>query len=402
MGVYISHFRPIRTTWCRAYNGRMQAALRSFWREPRVADAPSRVWRDWALVALLGALAVVEVIVRPDLTYRWVSFLVALIGIPTLLWRRTHPLAAVAVAFGAATAIDIPWVIEGGEPPGLYTMGFILILGYAVFRWGAGREALIGLGIMLVPATLSVVFDYTGLSEAITGFAIFFAALALGLAVRYRTRARAKEADATRSAEREELARDLHDTVAHHVSAIAIRAQAGLAVAPTNPAAALDALRVIETEASRTLDEMRTIVRGLRQGDEADLRPLPQIADVPDLASAGSGGPPVHVLLEGDATGVPATVATAAYRLAQESITNARRHAVRASRIDVVVRTDEDAVTVEVTDDGDAPHGHPDLGFGIVGMTERAERLGGTFTAGPRPGRGWTVTAVLPLRGASA
>jgi signal transduction histidine kinase len=381
----------------------MHAALRSFWYEPSAADAPRRVWRDWALVALLLALSVVEVIVRPDLPFRWLSFGAALIGIPTLLWRRTHPFSAVLVTFGAAIAMDIPWVIEGGEPPGLYTMGFVLIVGYALFRWAAGREAVIGLGVMLVPATLALTLDDTTvLSEAIGGFGIFFATIAIGLAVRYRTRARVKEVDAIRAGEREELARDLHDTVAHHISAIAIRAQAGLAVAPTDPAAALDALRVIETEASRTLDEMRTIVRTLREGDEAELKPLPQIADVPDLAGSTPGGPPVHVLLDGDPTGVPATVATAAYRLAQESVTNARRHARRATRIDVVVRTGADSVSVEVTDDGDVTYGRPDPGFGIVGMTERAERLGGTLAAGPRAGRGWAVTAVLPLHGASA
>lgn len=380
----------------------MQAVLRSFWREPRVADVPRRVWRDWALVAVLAVLAVVEVLVRPDLPYRWSSFVVALIGIPTLLWRRTHPLVAVGIAFGAAIAGDIPWVIEGGEPPGLYTSGFVLILGYALFRWAAGREALIGLGIMLVTATLALVFDPTTLlSEVIGGFGVFFATVAAGLAVRYRTRARVNQADAIRAGEREELARDLHDTVAHHVSAIAIRAQAGIAVGAGDPAAALDALRVIDAEASRTLAEMRTIVRGLREGDDAELAPLPRIADVPRLADTTVSGPPVHVEIQGDPSAVPATIATAAYRVAQESITNARRHARRASRIDVVVRTEPDAVTVEVTDDGDTSHGRPDTGFGIVGMVERAERLGGTCTAGPRAGRGWAVTAVLPLRGVS-
>jgi signal transduction histidine kinase len=361
------------------------------------------MWRDWALVALLLALCVVEVLVRPDLPFRWWSFAAALIGIPTLLWRRSHPFSAVLVAFGAATVMDIPWVIEGGEPPGLYTQIFVLILSYALFRWGSGRAAAIGLGVMLVPANLALLLDPTTTpGDAIGGFGLFFATITIGLAVRYRTRARVKEVDVIRAGEREELARDLHDTVAHHISAIAIRAQAGLAVAPTDPGAALDALRVIGTEASRTLDEMRTIVRGLRQDDEAELKPLPQIVDLPDLAGATPGGPPVHVVLEGDPGGVPATVATAAYRLAQESITNARRHARRATRIDVVVRTAADSVTVEVTDDGDATHGRPDLGFGIVGMTERAERLGGTLAAGPRAGRGWAVTAVLPLHGASA
>ncbi len=402
--ICISSFRPIPGGRVRPTLCGVVALFHSFWREPRVPDPPRRVWRDWVLVAILGALCIVEVIVRPDLPYRALSFIVALAGVPLLLWRRTHPLLVVAAVFGATIVMDIPWVIQGGDPPGLYTMGYVLVLSYALFRWGSGRDALIGLGIMLVPATLAVVLDYTTLSEAITGFLVFFSALILGGALRYRTRARTTARDQVRSLEREALARDLHDTVAHHVSAIAIRAQAGLAVAPTDPAAALDALRVIDAEASRTLAEMRTIVRGLRRDESAELMPLPQIADVPGLATTAPGGPPVRVELQGDPAGVPAPVATAAYRVAQESITNARRHARRASRIDVVVRTGDDAVTVEVTDDGDGPYARSHDGFGIVGMIERAERLGGTCTAGPyggTGGTGWTVTAVLPLRGVS-
>lgn len=360
------------------------------------------MWRDWALVAILAPLCVIEAVVRPDVPLRVLSFVVALAGVPLLLWRRTHPLPVVAAVFGAAIVVDIPWIIGGGGPPGLYTMGYVLLLPYALFRWGSGRGALIGLGIMLVPATLALVLDYTGAADAIGGFAVFFSAVALGLAVRYRTRAQIKEADEVKSLEREALARDLHDTVAHHVSAIAIRAQAGLATAASDPAAAIDALRVIDAEASRTLAEMRTIVRGLRRDAAADLTPLPVITDVPRLAEATPGGPAIHVELQGDPSTVPTPVATAAYRLVQESITNARRHARGARRIDVVVSAGVEAVTVEVTDDGDGGTSRTTHGFGIIGMIERAERLGGTCTAGPRNGRGWAVTAVLPLRGVSA
>jgi signal transduction histidine kinase len=390
-------------TAARSYDGGVRAFLRSFWREPRVPDPPRRVWRDWALVALLAPLCIVEVVLREDLPYRWLSFAVAFGGVPLLLWRRTHPLPVVAAVFGAAIVMDTPWILEGGAAPGLFTMVYVLIPAYALFRWGSGREALIGLGIMLVPATLSLVLDFTSVSEAVMGFAIFLLALALGVAVRSRTRERVSRIDAARAHEREALARDLHDTVAHHVSAIAVRAQAGIATAPADPEAAVAALRVIEAEASRTLTEMRTIVRRLRTDGEGGTAPLPRLGDVRGLAGATTpGGAPVHVELHGDEAGVPESVAAAAYRLVQESVTNARRHARRASRIDVTVRADDDAVTVEVTDDGERASGAGDVGFGIVGMVERAEGLGGTCVAGPRAGGGWAVTAVLPLRGASA
>lgn len=360
------------------------------------------MWRDWVLVGLLAPLCVVEVLLRDDLPYRWLSFAVAFAGVPLLLWRRTHPLPVVAAIFGSTIVMDIPWVLQGGEPPGLITMVYVLIPAYALFRWGSGREAFIGLGIMLVPASVALVLDFTSVSEAVTGFAVFFLALALGVAVRSRTRERVSRADAARAKEREALARDLHDTVAHHVSAIAVRAQAGIATAPADPDAAVAALRVIAAEASRTLTEMRTIVRGLRRDERDGTAPLPRLGDVRGFADATApGGTPVHVELRGDEAGVPASVAAAAYRLVQESVTNARRHARRASRIDVTVSADDDAVTVEVTDDGERATAAGE-GFGIAGMVERAEGLGGTCVAGARAGGGWAVTAVLPLRGASA
>jgi signal transduction histidine kinase len=183
------------------------------------------------------------------------------------------------------------------------------------------------------------------------------------------------------------------------------RAVPGLAVIPTAPAdpeAAVAALRVIAAEASRTLAEMRTIVRSLRTDDRDGTAPLPRLGDVRGFSGpTAPGAPPVHVDLQGDEARVPDSVAAAAYRLVQESVTNALRHARRASRIDVTVSADDDAVRVEVTDDGERPGARGDLGFGITGMIERAERLGGTCVAGPGAGGGWTVTAVLPLRGAS-
>jgi signal transduction histidine kinase len=359
------------------------------------------MWRDWSLVAVLGVLTVVEMFVRDAIPYRWLSLLAAAVGIPALLIRRTHPLAAVAITFGIATLVDIPWLIDGraGEAPGLYVSGSVLLLPYALFRWGSGRHALIGLMVMSVPIVVHSVFDFNAASETVTGLVIFLATIVLGLAMRFRGGARSAKLDELRAREREHLARDLHDTVAHHVSAIAIRAQAGIAVAPNDPNAALDALRVIETEASRTLAEMRTIVRTLR-GDEApELAPLPTLTDLPALAAATPEGPTVHVALHGTTDEVPSAVGTAAYRLAQESITNARRHAHAASRIDVVVHSTPDAVTVEVTDDGSTSTKRHGQGYGIIGMIERAEQLGGTCTAGPRDGRGWMVSAVLPIRG---
>jgi signal transduction histidine kinase len=177
---------------------------------------------------------------------------------------------------------------------------------------------------------------------------------------------------------------------------MAIRAQAGIATAATDPNAAVDALRVIDAEAARALDEMRDVVRILRAEQPVDLTPDPRVADLARLVSRT--GPPVEVEVIGDADSLPPPVGAAIYRLAQEAVTNARRHARQATRIDVNVVVDDTSVHLRVTDDGlRRPAGLP--GYGLVGMTERAGLLGGTCAAGPNADRGWTVTAVLPRTG---
>jgi signal transduction histidine kinase len=180
------------------------------------------------------------------------------------------------------------------------------------------------------------------------------------------------------------------------VSAIAIQAQAGRTTAPTDPEAALRALGVIEEEASNTLREMRAMVRLLRAGEEAEFAPRPGVADIARLADA-TGKPRIEVELVGDLDHLEPSVDTALYRLAQESITNARRHARHASRVMVHVAGEDGTVSLTVHDDGDggATSGDPS-GFGLAGMAERARLLGGSFAAGPDPGEGWSVRAVLP------
>jgi signal transduction histidine kinase len=375
--------------------------LRAVWFEPRPAGAPARVWRDRVLVAVVVLAAVLEGVLRPDLPWRMQAVAIAVALAPTLLWRRTHPLLMVAIAFGACALSPL---LTGGEMAELQTMGFLTVLAYALFRWGSGREMVVGAAIMLGRLAVLVLLDQSGLGQAAVGVLVLSVAAACGTALRYRARARQRELEKVKLLERERLARDLHDTVAHHVSAIAIRAQAGLATLSVNPDAAADALRVIEAEATRTLAEMRTMVRALRRSETeaAGLAPSPRIADVAGL-SAGNGrpGPLVDVAIDGDTADVSPSVGSAIYRLAQESVTNARRHARHATRIEVRVAADDTSVRLRVTDDGESGPAGAAPGYGLIGMTERADLLGGTCEAGPNPGRGWTVTAVLP-RGGSA
>jgi signal transduction histidine kinase len=383
-----------------SYHRGMHELLRSVWDEPRPPGPPPlAAWRDRALVAVLVSVSVLEGLLRPDLPWRVLAVAVAVSLAPLMLWRRSRPLLAVAIAF---TTCAVASLVIGADLA-LNSLAFLVILPYSLARWGAAREVLAGFAIVLGKLALSLSLGYINAGESALGGALVFAAVALGAAVRYRATVRMRELAQVKLLERERLARDLHDTVAHHVSAIAIRAQAGLAVAAVDPGAATDALRIIEAEASRALTEMRTMVRTLRR-DEPDrvleeLAPTPGVRDLERLAGRARGGPVVDVELRGDVTDLPPAVGSAIFRLAQESVTNARRHARHATRIAVSVAADETSVRLTVTDDGDtsAVRPHASSGFGLVGMAERADLLGGTCEAGPAAGRGWTVRAVLPL-----
>ncbi len=371
-------------------------ALRSLWAEPHAADAPGRVSRDWVLVGVLMVAALLEGVLRDDVAWRPFATIVAVGLAPVLLWRRTRPLVCVVVAFGTAMVLGLATLAAGAPNLGLDTMVYVLVLVYALVRWGSGREIVIGLTVVLVAAVIGTLADYTGPVELIGGFAVLTASAAGGAAFRYRAESWRRARDQIRSQERVGLARELHDTVAHHVSAIAVQAQAGRTMAGQRPEAALEALTVIEGEASRTLAEMRAMVQVLRDGASAEYAPSAGVADLVSLARRDPV-PVIDVELPGDLDGLPHQVDAAVYRLAQEALTNALRHARNASRVEIRVVADAGRLWLRVTDDGQLDRARPaSHGFGLLGMTERVQLLGGTMRAGPAPEGGWAVEAELP------
>lgn len=379
----------------------MTSPVRALWDAPAAHPSPPRrVWRDWVLLGVIPPLVLIEAAARPDVPWRWLWAIVLIALVPTLLWRRTRPLTMLAIAF------VVGWIFTAvtGDESEFLTTGYFLILIYALMRWGSGRAMLGGAAIVLVSVFTPLLLAAPTAVDLIGGLAVVVTTGTLGVAFRWRAGARARELERMRLLEREQLARDLHDTVAHHVSAIAIQAQAGTAVAATDPDAAAEVLRVIEGEASRTLDEMRSMVRVLRRddrverGDAAELLPSPGLADVRRLAGTDAAGLTVGVQVAGDADTIPPTVGATVFRLAQEAVTNARRHARNATRVDVGVQVDAAGIRLDVRDDGE-PAASAVPGYGLTGMAERAALLGGTCEAGPAPGGGWAVTAVLPRTG---
>lgn len=338
---------------------------------------------------------------RDELYLSSVSFVLGLTLIPTVLWRRSHPLLMTGIAFAATGAFEAAGLVTDRDVPDLHAQAFLLILPYALFRWGSGREALLGLPIILGSATLGLAGDELTGGEALAGLAILLTPIALGTAARYRAAARVQELEDVRSNERLNLARELHDTVAHHVSAIAVRAQAGIVTSAQDPQTAVNALHVIANEASRTLVEMREVVRVLRDDESAELSPAPRVEDLEGLVGESGERARVEVELSGETSRLSPALSGAIYRMAQESITNAHRHARGLTRIRVEVIVDDTSVELRVLDDGEpAAAGTPSSGYGLIGMEERTQLLGGTLEACPGPERGWTVTAILPRDGA--
>jgi signal transduction histidine kinase len=374
--------------------------IRPYWAEPRVADPPGPARHDWVLVAVLVVAATVETFVHDDLAWSGASLAVTIGAAFLLPWRRVHPLLVLALAFGTISALESASLLQDVEWEGLNTTAFLLVLPYALTRWASARDVGVGLLVLSVPLALTGVAG-DPVADIVGGSVVLLLACAVGFAVRYAGELRAEEVAGLRSREREGLARELHDTVAHHVSAIAVRAQAGRVVAATRPEAAAEALSVIEEEAARALEEMRSMVGTLRRGDGADLRPQQGIRDLCRLERHGGGpGPRVVVTIADDVDVLRPSVDAACFRLAQEAVTNALRHARQASEVQVRVDGDDGHVRITVDDDGRGGGASTAStpGFGLVGMAERAKLLGGTFDAGPRPGGGWTVVATLPRR----
>lgn len=377
-------------------------ALRSFLAEPAEPHPPRRVWRDWVLVAVLVGFALLEGLTRDELVWRQLSVPLHLVPIVMMLWRRTHPLLSVAVTWTVITGLDIAAIAVGRDSPGLVTMVGLIVYPYALFRWGSGRDAVIGLLIMNVMNVTNMIWYPSGPELTIFSFAWLLLPSSLGAAVRFRDRAQTNAVNEAKLFEREQLARELHDTIAHRVSAIAIQAEAGFALMSSDPEASASTLKAIKEEASRTLTEMRSIVGMLRQGED-EHSPQKRISDLERLVADGTQQPPVELEVLGELDEVAPSIQTAVFRIAQEATTNARRHARRATKVAIRVEEDDQDVTVTVADDGDASYVDPksSSGFGLVGMGERASLHGGSFEAGPNRGRGWTVKAVLPKQGKS-
>ena len=335
--------------------GTVRGVVRSVWAEPAVTRPPQNGRLDKVLALTVLLAVALEVIFRPDLAWRPAAVVLGVVLAVAVLVRRTHSLAAVALAFGAIIVVDVAAAALGAHPAMLHTSLVVLVLVYSLFRWGAGSDLVVGTGIVALAYIDSLVFDVNGPDEAIGGAAVLLFTMALGVAFRYRAIARKQLVEQVKLHERAQLARELHDTIAHHVSAIAIQAQAGLVLARSaSPSGATEALEVIDRGAATTLTEMRAMVGALRSNrrEVTPVTPGHRLVDIERLAATGTSSLRVEVEQRGDLTELPQALEAALYRVAQESVTNAQRHAPSATRVEVTVTGNATEVELTVIDDG--------------------------------------------------
>ncbi|MEU9239351.1 sensor histidine kinase [Streptomyces sp. NPDC048385] len=315
--------------------------------------------------------------------------------------RRGWAVSVGLVVSGAAAVVARVWDLPG--EPGAAAILALLVLGGSAIRTLPTRAA-------AVTATAGTVIMAVGFLTADPGAGVtgtpfrvgiegWCVACGVGLWLRFLDYRRHVGTEAVRRDERLALARELHDVVAHHITGMVLQAQ-GARIVGRGHSEKLDrSLAGIEEAGTEALASMRRVVGLLRDADEgATTSPGPE--QLAELVSRFDGhGPAVRLCLPDEQMPWPPEVTTTVYRIVQESLTNILRHAAHARSATVSVTQEPDEVTVEITNDaapGPARH-RQDGGFGLIGMRERVEALGGTLRAGPGHGVGWAVVATLPV-----
>jgi signal transduction histidine kinase len=320
----------------------------------------------------------------------------------TVAVRRRYPAAAGIAAALIAETVAIAW-----KPPNTVSFGIAWLCSmYALTVWTSTRAFAVGAAVVTLPTLVSVAIR--GEPKGGASFAVI--TLAVMLLVRRvvgdrerRAQIAERERDlAAREAvveERARIARELHDVIAHHVSMIVLQAGAERRVLDGANTSTREVLETVERTGRSALTEMRRLL-GMLRGDASDpLTPQPGLTDVPTLVGQlREAGLPVELHVEGELLELPVGIELSAYRIVQEALTNALKHAGEASAT-VNIRHGLDSLELEIVDDG---AGTPALvasgGHGLVGMRERVALYGGRLDAGRRPGGGFAVRVLLPIR----
>jgi signal transduction histidine kinase len=335
-------------------------------------------------------------------------------------------LAALAVALGAGAAqrarrpllflglilvISVMAAARQSLPAVDALASFVLLAVYSAAAHTSGRRAQLAGGLTVALYITDLAADSEGLYlEGIIFYALLFGLpWVTGWAVRRRRLSERRveqekaKAAAAIAEERARIARELHDVVAHAISVIVLQARGGRRVLDAEPADAGEALATIERTGHEALEEMRRLLGMLRASDEQlALAPQPSLKELDRLVEqVQAAGLPVQVVIEGEPRELPPGVDLSAYRIVQEALTNALKHAGPA-RARVLLRYDADELELEIADDGAGSGDGPGSGHGLIGMRERVSVYGGELQAGRRPEGGYALRARLPLGSARA
>lgn len=394
------------------------------WRRP----APIRWLRehpdhaDLVLAVVLTALSLVVHLGRLDTSEdftdpAWWTVPLVVASVFPIAWRRSHPVgstAVVVIAQVVATFADIDGSGFVGVLVALYSLG--------AHSQGRARTRMVIASALLIGVLFiaGLIVDELDVGGFVFSVVVLVTAFVLGDNLRRRREAaqalqdrlvraeRERELVAQQrvTAERTRIARELHDVVAHSVSVMVIQAAAARRSLATSPENAELALANVETTGRQTMEELRSILGVLRRtadGDDLDdgapivLEPQPRLLQIPSLVGA-SDDLPISLTMSGDLSNLSSSVDLTAYRIVQESLTNVRRHAGPVSSVEVEIDRVDDHVRIRVVDDGRGAAADDDgPGYGVVGMQERVDAIGGHLATGWRVGGGWSVTASLPV-----
>jgi len=381
----------------------------------RLGDLARRYGLD-ALIVLLAIAAALELALRQDAedapqTTLWFCIPAAVLAVLTLLLRRRYPFGAPAGFWLLGASLSF---VDGQLIPfaaGLYLAG--MAAAYLLGSLGDLVLARVGL-VVVVGSAATIIYNLPDRSPGEFVFIplLFAIAWLAGFALHGRAEqadaaeARASQAERERelaariavAEERARIARELHDVVAHAVSVMVLHAGAVRHNLPEERAADRDALRDVERAGRSALAEMRRLLGAMRDGsDDVELTPHPGLGSLgPLLNEVRGAGLAVELHVEGEAFALPPAVDLSAYRIVQEGLTNALKHA-HAERADVVVRYATDELRIDVRDDGRGAAPSDGLGHGLVGIRERVKLFGGEMTAGAQNGEGFLLSTRLPL-----
>lgn len=387
---------------------RPPGVLRRFWaRHPRTVDV---------LVAIAAfLLSAPGVVIRRDIpdpgfADSWWVVAIALIGCLALLWRRRHPIPVYVIA-------TLPWIVLAPE---LAFVGHPIaaFAAYSVAAYASARAAWIAFGATAVAmagqGAIALWVGAVDLGFAVSGTTVGILTVLIGVLIgvnvggrrRYtealidRSRQllveRDQQARLAAAAERTRIAREMHDIVSHSLTVIVALSEG--AAAASSPERARQASRGAADTARDALNEMRAMLGVLREeGEErSPLEPLEPVQPAHVADTAQRAGYPVRLETTGALDALPRSVRFAVGRIVQEGVTNAMRHAPAATDVLVRVRVDADAVTVEIRNDAALPSNDAG-GYGLRGLRERVEHIGGLLEAGAATGDSWFLRARLPL-----